>query len=303
MRNVYYKTNFNLECPVLDIQEANDYLQEDDMTKYLLDSLRNDKVAPEEIEKVEYIYWTMTSNSTGSIVLTANDKLLPNTLAKISEWVSGQCSDGLGEGFEQQPFASYENSDGGYYDDEDNWVEDDDYCMASFDWQTNDYKFTQVANPTQKLQENGGVHILKSNEFIKESFSKQETEETKILVLNKLVELGANTDGIEWITDTYFVTKDGKNGSVFDSEIDAEKSVLTGENHKKALEFVKTSNMHWNFYLEEAGFSRKEAKQIIDGKQWEELVEIIINMDGPEFFLSTFSREVYSLDNGKVLYY
>lgn len=173
MRSVYYKTNFNLKCPVLDIQEANDYLQEDDMTKYLIDDLQNyRKVAQEEVDKVEDIYWTMNSDDKGSIILTANDKLLPDTLAKISEWVSGQCSDGLGEGFEQQPFANYDDPNGGYYDYDDNW-EEPVYCMASFDWETNKYKFIQVARPSQKLQESKGLCILKSEEFIKESLNSQ----------------------------------------------------------------------------------------------------------------------------------
>jgi hypothetical protein len=45
---------------------------------------------------------------------------------QISEWISGQNSDGLGEGFEQQSFAEIEGDD-----------ENDDWAMASFDWQTN----------------------------------------------------------------------------------------------------------------------------------------------------------------------
>ncbi|MBR4623979.1 MAG: hypothetical protein IKO56_00410 [Alphaproteobacteria bacterium] len=304
MRNVYYKTNFNLECPVLDIQEANDYLQEDDMTKYLLDSLRNDKVTPEEIEKVEDIYWTMTSNDTGSIVLTANDKLLPATLDKISEWVSGQCSDGLGEGFEQQPFANYEDKDGDYYDGSEEEVEPE-WCMASFDWETNKYKFTQVSNPRQRLQENKGVYILKSDEFIKENLNNQEAEETKALVINKLGELGADVDGIEWITDTYFETKNGCNGSIFNSEEDAAKSVLSGDDHQNAVDFVEgaMSDEDWKSYLVGAGIGEDEANAIIDNNQWKKLVEIVVDNDGPKFFLSTFSGKVYDLDNGKLLYY
>lgn len=304
MRNVYYKTNFNLECPVLDIQEANDYLQEDDMTKYLLDSLRNDKVTPEEIEKVEDIYWTMTSNDTGSIVLTANDKLLPATLDKISEWVSGQCSDGLGEGFEQQPFANYEDKDGDYYDGSEEEVEPE-WCMASFDWETNKYKFTQVSNPRQRLQENKGVYILKSDEFIKENLNNQEAEETKALVINKLGELGADVDGIEWITDTYFETKNGCNGSIFNSEEDAAKSVLSGDDHQNAVDLVEgaMSDEDWKSYLVGAGIGEDEANAIIDNNQWKKLVEIVVDNDGPKFFLSTFSGKVYDLDNGKLLYY
>ena len=306
MRNVYYKTNFKLDYPVLDVSTAEEYLQEDDMTKYLIDDLQNyRKVAQEEVDKVEDIYWTMTSDSTGSIVLTANDKLLPDTLAKISEWVSGQCSDGLGEGFEQQPFANYENSDGGYYDEEDNWVEDDGYCMASFDWQTNDYKFTQVANPRQRLPESKSNHILKSEEFIKENFNNQEAEETKALVISKLGELGADVDGIEWLTDTYFTTKNGCNGSIFDSEEDAAKSVLSGDDHQNAVDLVEGAmgDDEWKSYLVGAGIGEDEANAIIDNNQWEKLVKIIVDNDGPKFFLSTFSGEVYDLDNGKLLYY
>jgi hypothetical protein len=170
MKNIYYKTNFNLKCPVLNIQEADDYLRKDDMTKYLLDDLRSHSTAsPEEIGKIEEIYWTMNDRDSGSVVLVANDRLLPATLSKISEWVSGQCSDGLGEDFEQQPFASYQDKYGGYYDDDDNWV-DADYCMASFDYNTNDYKFTQVNSPAQKIRENKVVgnshHVLRSDEFV-----------------------------------------------------------------------------------------------------------------------------------------
>ncbi len=305
MRNVYYKTNFKLDYPVLDVREAEEYLQEDDMTKYLIDDLQNyRKVAQEEVDKVEDIYWTMTSDSTGSIVLTANDKLLPDTLAKISEWVSGQCSDGLGEGFEQQPFASYDDPDGGYYDDDDEYV-DNSYCMASFDWQTNDYKFTQVANPRQRLPESKSNYILKSEEFIKENLNNQEAEETKALVINKLGELGAKVDGIEWITDTYFVTKDGCNGSIFDSEEDAAKSVLSGDDHQNAVDLVEGAmgDDEWKTYLVGAGIGEDEANAIIDNNQWEKLVEIVVDNDGPKFFLSTFSGEVYDLDNGKLLYY
>ena len=305
MRNVYYKTNFKLDYPVLDVQAAEEYLQEDDMTKYLIDDLQNyRKVAQEEVDKVEDIYWTMNSDSTGSIVLTANDKLLPDTLNKISEWVSGQCSDGLGEGFEQQPFASYDDPNGGYYDDDDNWVEDD-YCMASFDWKTNDYKFTQVANPRQRLHESKSNYILKSEEFIKENLNNQEAEETKALVLNKLGEIGADVDGIEWITDTYFATKNGCNGSIFDSEEDAAKSVLSGDDHQNAVDLVEgaMSDEDWKSYLVGAGVGEDEANAIIDNNQWEKLVEIVVDNDGPKFFLSTFSGEVYDLDNGKLLYY
>ena len=313
MRNVYYKTNFNLKYPVLDIRKADNYLKEDDMTKFLVKDLREYyKVAPEEVEKVEDIYWELKDSDSGSVVLTANDKLLPDTLDKISDWVSGQCSDGLGECFEQQPFASYDDPNGGYYDDDDNWV-DSEYCMASFDWETNDYKFTQVANPRQELREsktaNGTHRVLRSDEFIKESMTSPfvETDDTKRLVFSKRNEMGVETDGIEWITDTYFATKDGCNGSIFDTEEDALRSVTDadGDNHQNAMDMVSTMMKDDELidFVEEGGVERTEAEQMVENQDWNAVVNVIASKNGAEFFLSDYSGETYELENGKILYY
>ena len=54
----------------------------------------------------------------------------------VSSWITGQNSDGLGEGFEQQEFAWMP------YDDDDDYYDDGE--MASFDWQTNNYKLHLV---------------------------------------------------------------------------------------------------------------------------------------------------------------
>ena len=147
-REIYYKTDFNLECPVNDYDAAREYLLEDDMTKYLIDSLRGDNVNEEEIMKIKNIKWILQDTQSGYILLTTTDVLPNNILSMISEWVSGQNSDGLGEGFEQQDFAEYDSGD--YYD-EDNY--DDEYCMASFDWKTNKYPFKRVNSP-YSLREN-----------------------------------------------------------------------------------------------------------------------------------------------------
>ena len=125
------------------------------------------------------------------------------------------------------------------------------------------------------------------------------------MVINKLGELGADVDGIEWITDTYFETKNGCNGSIFNSEEDAAKSVLSGDDHQNAVDFVEgaMSDEDWKSYLVGAGIGEDEANAIIDNNQWKKLVEIVVDNDGPKFFLSTFSGKVYDLDNGKLLYY
>ena len=124
-----YRTYFKLDAPVLDKEEAQDYLSEDEMVSYL----DKDDIGSSVIEAIEDIYWVLKDEQSGYIELKTNRKLSDKELKPISEWVSGQNSDGLGEGFEQQDFANYPLDEDDEYDDE--WV------MASFDWQTNDYIF------------------------------------------------------------------------------------------------------------------------------------------------------------------
>jgi len=157
MKEIFYKTNFSLEWPVNDFDAAHDYLVEEDMTVYLIDNLKYEKVSEDEINKIVKIEWNLTDEQSGYILLITTDVLPMNVLDKISDWVSGQNSDGLGEGFEQQPFAETEDD---YYDDEDY---DREYHMSSFDWKTNKYKFKRISN-LNAVSEN---HILKIDEFSK----------------------------------------------------------------------------------------------------------------------------------------
>ena len=123
-----YKTKFNLISNVNDLNAAQEYLSRNDMTQYLPDNLK---------EKVENIQWKLTSDNDGEIIVTTNNELTDNESQQLSEWISGQNSDGLGEGFEQQDFAWAEED---CYCDED-YCECEDYgTMASFDWTTNPYK-------------------------------------------------------------------------------------------------------------------------------------------------------------------
>lgn len=111
---------------------AQNYLQADDMTQYLDASLQ---------EIVERIQWHLNIDGhTWYVEVFATRVLEKSDLKALSLWVSGQNSDGLGEGFEQQEFAWEES---GYGDDE----YDGDYengHMISFDWETNDCKFERV---------------------------------------------------------------------------------------------------------------------------------------------------------------
>lgn len=137
-----YRTNFNLIADVRDLDAAQEYLTEDNMAEYLRDSL-DDSCSYFNIpmghlrDKVISLEWHLESSDSGYIELCTKTEFTPEELAQISEWVGGQNSDGLGEGFEQQDFANYEDDS---YDDE----EEEHWVMASFDWKTNKYIFTKV---------------------------------------------------------------------------------------------------------------------------------------------------------------
>lgn len=140
-----YRTYFKLLAPVLDVKEAQDFLQADDMTEYL----KRDTYHCKNVDKASLvsIKWILRDEDSGYIELIANTELSQDDLDSISEWVSGQNSDGLGESFEQQDFACYCSHDTpNYWEYDEEWeamtpVDDRDWFMASFDWQTNDYKF------------------------------------------------------------------------------------------------------------------------------------------------------------------
>ena len=135
-----YRTYFTLVACVNDLSAAQEYLTEDDMTVYLKDDNRIPENVRNAVEKIE---WHLTDECSGNIELQTNRALSADELKPISEFVSGQNSDGLGEGFEQQEFANYEDEGLEGYDESD-W--DNEWIMASFDWKTNEYIFEFVRN-------------------------------------------------------------------------------------------------------------------------------------------------------------
>lgn len=136
-----YRTYFKLDYPVLDINDAQEYLSEDDMIKYL----KNDnRISKSTRNNVTNIAWILQDEQSGYIELETTVELSDLELMSISNWVSGQNSDGLGEGFEQQGFANYQIDDGWGNGDEYD-ADSDIWVMASFDWRTNDYKFELVS--------------------------------------------------------------------------------------------------------------------------------------------------------------
>lgn len=136
-----YRTYFKLTAYVLDLDEANRFLQEDDMTGYLKHDSRIPKTLQESIDKIE---WHLTDEESGNIELISDKELSSDELNIISNWVIGQCSDGLGESFEQQDFACYEvDEDGDVLDRRRAWDYDGETeeVMASFDYKKNSYTF------------------------------------------------------------------------------------------------------------------------------------------------------------------
>lgn len=144
MEKFYYTTKFNLIEDIQDMHAfyaAQEYLTEDDMLQYFDSSFKEDILS---------IVWDLKTVNSGIIELVTKRKLTEAELNEVSSWVSGQNSDGLGEGFEQQWFAEiYEDveHENEYYDEElDKYItetttEREYIGCASFDWRTNEYKF------------------------------------------------------------------------------------------------------------------------------------------------------------------
>ena len=99
-----YETPFSLVAPVNDLEAAQAYLEEDNMVEYL------DKERCSAADDIKAITWILEDEESGVIRVNAIRELTEEELDQLSDWISGQCSDGLGEGFEQQDFAeSYFN--------------------------------------------------------------------------------------------------------------------------------------------------------------------------------------------------
>lgn len=133
-----YRTQFKLTAAVNDFDAAYKYLTEDNMLLYL----KGDRRCPDDTySKITKIEWVLKDESSGYIQLDTAVELTQIELDNISDWVRGQCSDGLGEGFSQQKFAYYEDEGLTGFEGCD-W-DNEDIC-AEFDWETNEYKFTAI---------------------------------------------------------------------------------------------------------------------------------------------------------------
>jgi hypothetical protein len=117
---VTYRTSGHLTNPVSDLAAAREYLRVDGgMAQY---------IHPDDLRLlVHSVDWDLTDDRSWVVTVVTHQPLNAVALSVLSEWISGQNSDGLGEGFEQQPFAEH----GSESDDE------YDFEISSFDWGTN----------------------------------------------------------------------------------------------------------------------------------------------------------------------
>jgi len=100
-----YESAYRLASPVNDYDAAVAYLQSDDMTQYLPEDLK---------EPISSVEWQLDDDETGRVVVKTNRELTEDEAQSLKDWIDGQNSDGLGEGFEQQEFAtSYWNPETG----------------------------------------------------------------------------------------------------------------------------------------------------------------------------------------------
>ena len=115
-----YSTNFYLSSGVTNLTEANEYLQSDDMEDYA----KSDPCISESAKnKIIKIWWELKCLNSGYIYVKTNSELTEDESLEISEWISGQCADGLGSGFREQDFAR------SLFDE----------SCAEFDWRSNNY--------------------------------------------------------------------------------------------------------------------------------------------------------------------
>lgn len=141
MNKVHYRTSGTLTGTIEpeNVGVAQEYLTSDDMTQYIDDSIAS---------AVFHVAWNLHADGHNyHIDAFCVRELTQDEQRVLSEWCSGQNSDGLGEGFEQQDFAW--NTEGECGDcegcSEGYECDDEGGSMISFDWQKNELPWTLVS--------------------------------------------------------------------------------------------------------------------------------------------------------------
>lgn len=144
------------------------------------------------------------------------------------------------------------------------------------------------------------------NRIIKESVRKVLKEDdmsTKNEVERLVKRLGSSID--EWLSPTEFCDKHGCGGYIFNSEEEAYDSIINGDEHQNAVDYVDgaITDEEWVSYLVGGGIDEQTAQGIIANGDWDAVVGIIVDKEGPEWFLSQYSGRKYYLEDGQILYY
>lgn len=150
-----YETHFSLEYPVNDFDAAKDWLTKTstelrDILAFHIQCDKDENHIDNFGPNVQSISYQLEDTDSGKIQITTDIPLKQNQLVYLSNWLTGQNADGIGESFEQRPFALWH--DNGYGDYEEGDYEeycDEEPIMASFDWESNSYPLALVSkSPT-----------------------------------------------------------------------------------------------------------------------------------------------------------
>lgn len=139
MTECTYETPFRLEFEVNDFEAAASYLQDaGNMAQYLDDPLK--QIATK-------ITWELLTEDSGRIQVQTTRELTDKENNGLADWICGQCTDGLGEGFEQQDFASLYFDEYGDSYAPDEVYDDEDYemAMASFSGNADAYALERIS--------------------------------------------------------------------------------------------------------------------------------------------------------------
>ena len=131
-----YVASFDLDNIIPDLdgafEEATAFLRENSegIAQYVYGNADDGQPLNEIVTKAE---WSLASDERGNITIQTTRELTTNEIKEVSEWLAGQCSDGIGESFEQQDFACYycDEMTGDVYDDYDLEMLDDDSSVLS----------------------------------------------------------------------------------------------------------------------------------------------------------------------------
>lgn len=93
---------------------------------------------------------------------------------------------------------------------------------------------------------------------------------------------------ITWITDRRFRDEHGFDGYVFNSRAAAVKSVVEGDDHQNALDYVRgaMTEDEWERYLIRGGVDESKAHDLVQQGKWDDIISIIVDTEGPEWFLA-----------------